>query len=196
MIANPDKFRAIIMNKRRENQITHKLKIYNNEIETNKSVKLLGIDTDNQLNFNQHISNLCSKAAMQLNTICRLVKFIGSKEKMSMINSFAYSNSNYSPLFWHFCSCESSQKIEKIQKCCLRLVLDDCESGYGNLIQKNGTTTMEIKRLRTLTTEIFKTISNINPSCMKNIFTPKTNAKIRLHDVIDIIILQLTAIKV
>ena len=193
MIANPDKFGAIIMNKRKENQITHKLKIYNNEIETNKSVKLLGIDIDNQQNFNQHISNLCSKAAMQLNTICRLVKFMGSKEKMSMINNFAYSSSNSSPLF---CSCESSQKIEKIRKCCRRLVLDDCESGYGNLIQKNGTTTMEIKRLRTLTTEIFKTISNINPSCMKNIFTPKTNAKIRPHDIIDIIILQLTAIKV
>ena len=43
---------------------------------------------------------------------------------------------------------------------------------------------MEIKRLRTLATEIFKTINNINPSYMKNIFTPKINAKIRPHDVI------------
>ena len=55
MIANPDKFQAIIMNKRRENQITHKLKIYNNEIETTKSVKLLGIEIAKQLSFNQHI---------------------------------------------------------------------------------------------------------------------------------------------
>ena len=43
---------------------------------------------------------------------------------------------------------------------------------------------MEIKRLRTLATEIFKTINSINPSYMKNIFTPKTNAKIQPHDVI------------
>ena len=42
---------------------------------------------------------------------------------------------------------------------------------------------MEIKKLRTLATEIFKTI-NINLSYMKNIFTPKTNAKIRPHDII------------
>ena len=55
---------------------------------------------------------------------------------------------------------------------------------------------MEIKKLRTLATEIFKTINNINPSYMKSIFTPKANAKLRLHDIIDIIILQLTAIKV
>ena len=84
MIANPDKFQAIIMNIRKENQITHKLKIHNNEIETTKSVKLLGIEVDNQLSFNQHISKLCSKAAMQLIAICRLAKFMGHKEKIAM----------------------------------------------------------------------------------------------------------------
>ena len=64
MIANDDKVQAIIMKKRRENQITHKLKIYKNEIETTKSVKLLGIEIDNHLSFNQLISKLCSKATM------------------------------------------------------------------------------------------------------------------------------------
>ena len=44
MIANLDTFQAIIMNKRMENQITHKLKICDNEIETTKSVELLGIE--------------------------------------------------------------------------------------------------------------------------------------------------------
>ena len=43
---------------------------------------------------------------------------------------------------------------------------------------------MKIKRLRTLATETFKTINNINLSYMKNIFTPKINAKIRPHDII------------
>ena len=83
---------------------------------------------------------------MQLNAICRLAKFMENKEKIAMINSFVYSSFNYCPLVCHFCSCESSQKIEKIQKRCLRLVLDDYESDYENLIKKNGTTAMEIKR--------------------------------------------------
>ena len=95
MIANPDKFQAIIMNKRRENQITHTLKIYHNEIEATKSVKLLGIGIDNQLSFNQHISKLCSKAAMQLIAIYRLAKFMGNKEKIAMTYGFVYSNFNY-----------------------------------------------------------------------------------------------------
>ena len=112
---------------------------------------------------------------MQLNAICRLGRFIGNKENVATIKSFVYSNLNYCPPVWHFCSCESSQKKKKKQKQkrCLRLVLDDYESDYGNLIKKNGTTT---KRLRTLVTKIFKTINNIKPSYRKNIFTPKTNA--------------------
>ena len=111
-----------------------------------------------------------------------------------MIIRFVYSSFNYCPIVWYFCSCESSLKIEKKSK--TLPVLDDYESDYGNLFKKNSTTTTEIKRLRTLPTEMFKTINNINPSYMNNIFTPKTNAKIRPHDIIGIIILQLTAIKV
>ena len=58
------------MNKRRENQITHSLKIYNNETETTKSAKLLGIGIDNDLSFNIYIyiyiCSICSKTAMQM----------------------------------------------------------------------------------------------------------------------------------
>ena len=49
MIANPDKFHDIVMNKRRENQITHKLQIYNDGIETNKWRQLT------TKRFNQHV---------------------------------------------------------------------------------------------------------------------------------------------
>ena len=76
------------------------------------------------------------------------------------------------------------KKTEKNQKRCLRFALDDYKSDFGNLIKKNGTTTKEIKRLRTLASETFKTITNTSPSYMKNIFTLKTNAKIRSHDII------------
>ena len=76
------------------------------------------------------------------------------------------------------------RKNRKNSKTLSRLVLDHYESDYGNLFEKNGTTTMKMKRLRALATEIFKRTNNINPSYMKNIFTPKTNAKIRPHDII------------
>ena len=56
---------------------------------------------DDQLTFNQYISNMCSKAAMQLNIICRLAKVMGNEEKIAITNSFVYSNFNYCRLVLH-----------------------------------------------------------------------------------------------
>ena len=43
---------------------------------------------------------------------------------------------------------------------------------------------MEIRRLRTLAVEIFKTVNEINPPYMKKISTPKENSKARQNDII------------
>ena len=43
---------------------------------------------------------------------------------------------------------------------------------------------MEIRRLRTLAAEMLKTLNNINPPCMKNIFTPKEDSNVRQNDII------------
>ena len=51
MVINSDKLQAIILNKK-ETQAAHKLIINNKEIKTTNSIKLLGINIDNQLKFN------------------------------------------------------------------------------------------------------------------------------------------------
>ena len=66
MVVNSDKFQAIVLN-RKETQAVHKLVIDNKEIKTTNSIKLLDIKIDDELRFNEHISVLCSKAAMKLN---------------------------------------------------------------------------------------------------------------------------------
>ena len=155
------------------------MKIYSNEIETTKSVNLLGIEIDNQLSFNQHILKLSSKTAMQLNAKSRLAKFMGNKGKVGMIDSFVNSNFDYCRLVWHFCSCESSQKKRKKSKTLPKISTPRLRSDYGNLIKKNSTATAEIKRLWTLATKVFKTVNNNSSSYMKKKITPKTNGKIR-----------------
>ena len=167
-----DKFQAIeLQNGNKNNNNTNiKLSIENITINITKSVKLLGITVDNKLNFEEHISNLCKKASLQLNGISRLQSKIGKKEKETIINNFIYSNFNYCLLVWYFCSCKSSNKIELIQKHCLRTALNDNESDYKNLLEKSSKTTMNIKRMRNLVIEIFKTISNLDPPFLKDIF--------------------------
>ena len=43
---------------------------------------------------------------------------------------------------------------------------------------------MEIKRLRVLAIEIFKTVNNLNPNYMKDVFTPKLHPKVRPNDIL------------
>ena len=43
---------------------------------------------------------------------------------------------------------------------------------------------MEIKRLRNLALEMFKTINNLNLSFMKSIFSTKLNARVRTNDIL------------
>ena len=100
------------------------------------------------------------------------------------VNSFILSNFNYCPLMWHFSSCESIRKIEKIWKGCLRIILNDYESDHEALLHNSNKPTMEIRRLRTLAVEIFTTLNEINPPYMKNIFKPKENAKVKQNDTI------------
>ena len=40
---------------------------------------------------------------------------------------------------------------------------------------------MQIKRIKQLVIEIFKTVNNLNSDFMKNIFTSKQNARVRPH---------------
>ena len=95
---------------------------------------------------------------------------MGFKEKEILLNSFVYSNFNYCPLVWHFCSAKSVKKIEKIEERALRILYNDFSSDFESILNKSGKSTMEVKRPRTLALEIFKTINNMNPEHMKEIF--------------------------
>ena len=46
-------------------------------ITSEHSIKLIDIEIDDQLKFDNHVSTLCKKAGFQLNTIGKLRKYIG-----------------------------------------------------------------------------------------------------------------------
>ena len=121
---------------------------------------------------------------MQLNALGKLQKYMGKSEKVAIVNGFIYANFKYCPVAWHFRTCESIRKIEKIQKRCLRIVLDDYYSNYDVLLRKSGKVTIEIKRLKVLAIEIFKTVNNLNLNYIKDIFTPKLHPKLRPNDIL------------
>ena len=71
MIVNPDKFQAIILNRFGRENKEQMLHFNGVEVKAHNSVKLLGIEIDSNLNFNNHIHTLTKRAAGQLNYLCR-----------------------------------------------------------------------------------------------------------------------------
>ena len=177
MIANPDKFHAILVTKGRDDTTGVKLMIQGKQIQSENAVRLLGVKIDHRLTFDEHISDLCRKAAAQLNALKRLEGYMEFKAKEIMVQSFVFSNLNYCPLVWHFSFEKSMKKIEKIHERALRFLYNDSNSSYEDLLSKAGKCTMKISRLRTLCTEIYKTVSKLNPPFMQDIFKLKETTR-------------------
>ena len=182
MIVNPDKFQAIIID--RKNQCNNPTTIEMNgiKIDSENSVKLLGLEIDSKLNFDKHITQLCKKSASQLNALCRLNSFLNMDQKNILVNSFIYANFNYCPLVWHFCSKKSMNKIEKIQYRALQFLFNDYKSEYDVLLKKSDKCSMEVRRLRTMALEIYKSLNNLNPLFMENLFIKRNNINRRKND--------------
>ena len=97
------------------------------------------------------------------------------KEKEALINTFGHSNFNYGCLIWHFSSKKSQNKIEKIHEMRLTFLSNDYLSTYAELFEKATSVSMETKRVCTMVYEIFKTLNNLNPVFMKDIFNYSPN---------------------
>jgi hypothetical protein len=71
--ANPNKFQAIAIGKK-TNKHNLTFNLNGNNITCEDNVKLLGVTIDPNLNFNNHISEICKKASRQLNILKRIGK--------------------------------------------------------------------------------------------------------------------------
>ena len=61
-------------------------------------------------------------------------------------------------------------KTDNIQKRVLRFLLNGYEIDYKTLLNKCNNCAMEERRLKTLASETFKTLNDLNPPFMKNLF--------------------------
>ena len=68
MVANPTKFQAMFLGR---HDIQLKINVHSSEIAVQSSVKLLGIQIDNKLTINDHVSTICKKSGNVINLMNR-----------------------------------------------------------------------------------------------------------------------------
>ena len=67
------------------------------------NIEVLGVTLDSILKYDTHISNLCSKASIQINAMKRIGKYLNTDCRISMYKFFISSNFSYCPVSWMFC---------------------------------------------------------------------------------------------
>ena len=66
--------------------------------ESNKQ-KLLGLDIDRNLNFNEQVSSLCRKVGNKLSVLARLSNFMSFKLRRILLKTFIESQFGYWPSY-------------------------------------------------------------------------------------------------
>ena len=168
--ANPSKFQLIVFDKSDE---LRNITLNDVVLPSQVCVKLLGVNIDNKLNFKNHVSQICKKAGRQLNVLARLSSWLDTETKLLLMNTFILSHFNFCSLVWYFCSREDLKKIEKIQKRSLRFVYNDFTSSYSELLCRSNRPLLYTERQKQLLTQTYKSINNIGPMYLHDMFTKK-----------------------
>ena len=171
MMANPEKLQCIILQTKPAEDIT--INIKDCCIVPKPVVKPLGININNKLSFDHHISILCKKATWQLLALKRISSNLNYRSKVITFNAFVISNFNYCPLVWHHCSKQNTIKIEKIQERGLRVIFRDHASSYKELLNKSSKDLLYINRIKRLSLFVYRCLNKIGPAYLYDLFEVK-----------------------
>ena len=83
------------------------------------------------------------------------------------------SHFSYCPLVWMFHDRASNNKINKIHERALRIIHKDSTSNFQELLNKSNSVSVHQRNLQLLLTEIYKTVHNLNPTFMTQVFEKK-----------------------
>ena len=72
-----------------------------------------------------------------------------------------------------YCQCRSNNLINRIYERALRIAYNDYVSDFSSLLDKDESITIHKRNIHALALEIYKTINNLNPKFMDEIFCVK-----------------------
>ena len=133
-------------------------------------VEVLGVTIDRCLTFSDHVSNLGQKVAKQLHALARISRYLDEQSRIIIYNSFVKSNFDFGPLVWNFCGKVNNGKIEKVQERALRIIYQDYDATYSDLLQAANAPSLTVRMIRMLLYEPLKSLCNINSECLNDMF--------------------------
>ena len=160
--------------------------IDNSYIESEDEQVLLGITTDSNLTFENHINSICKKASQKLNALARIAPYMNIQKRRTIMKSFVTSQFSYCPLIWMFHSRRLNNKINSIHERALRITYQDNTSTFQELLNKDNSVSIHHRNLQVLATEMFKICRGLSSEILRETFVSKTSSyNLRGNDTFD-----------
>ena len=167
MKLNQDKCHLMVPGCKFENVFA---KIGERKIWKSSKKKLLGLELDRDLKFNDYVFSLCKKAGQKLSVLKRISNFMNFKQRKTLMKSFIEAQFGYCPLIWMFCGRAANNKINHIHEHSLRIVYNDYISSFKDLLRREKTFTIHHRNIQSLAIELFKVMNNISNTIISELF--------------------------
>ena len=173
MILNPEKCHFLCLGSKDKSNQTF---TFNQTVLKHSDVEiLLGIYIDSNLNFHNHMRYLSKSAGNKLNALARISSILNTNQKTLLFNSFIIGQFNYCPLVCMFCSRNRNTSINKIHERSLRLIHDDNDTSFQDLLALSLQSNIHVRNLQLLMTEVYKYLNGYSPPIMGNIFKVRSS---------------------
>ena len=91
-------------------------------------------------------------------------------KKRILINAFLNAQFNYCPTIWIFHSRSLNNKISRLHECCLRMIYNDKQSNFKELLVKDNSISISIRYLYLYAIPMYMVANGISPEIMSEIF--------------------------
>ena len=135
-----------------------------------QSENLLGMIVDKKLSFDVHLRTLCKKVNQKVSALARIVPFLPFPKRHLIMKTFIESQFSYCPLVWMFCSRTMNTKINRIHERALRLVYQDYNSTFEELLSKDNSLCFHHRNIHQVAIEMYKVKHELSPPFMRDIF--------------------------
>ena len=149
MLLNPAKCNYMIFSRSNEDFAT-RLTINNAVLERVRVSKILGVWIDDDLSWTRNCQEICVKAYSRLQMITKL-KYVGVKTEdlIDVYVLYIRSLTEYCSVAFHpSLTNEQSNKLERIQKTCLKVILGEMYIGYEAALEMTGLETLSDRRTK------------------------------------------------
>ena len=135
---------------RSETDFATRLKINNQNLEKLSVTKLLGVWLSDDMSWSRNCSEICVKAYSRLSMLTKL-KYVGvnTEDLIDIYVLYIRSITEYCSVAFHSSlTIEQSNKLERIQKVCLRVILGEMHVNYDAAMEMCGLDTLFSRRVK------------------------------------------------